>query len=62
MLTLTGTRKLLKRLWSEELGYDMVEYAMLLLFLALSSVAFLDQLADGFIAVLNMAQDNISGS
>jgi len=38
-------KHLMKRLWKEEKGQDLTEYALLLVLLSLAAVTFLDELA-----------------
>ena len=38
-------KQLMKRLWREEKGQDLTEYALLLVLLSLAAVTFLDDLA-----------------
>ena len=38
-------KHLMKRLWKEEKGQDLTEYALLLVLLSLAAVTFLDDLA-----------------
>jgi pilus assembly protein Flp/PilA len=53
-------RNLLVRLWKEEEGQDLTEYAMLLVLLALAASATLSALASAIKVVFNNAATNLS--
>jgi pilus assembly protein Flp/PilA len=52
--------KLLIRLWKEEEGQDLTEYALLLVLVSLAAVATLGTLASAIIAVFSNAAANLS--
>lgn len=53
-------KKLLARLWREEEGQDLTEYALLLVLLSLAAVAFLSPLADAVNSVFNNASSSLT--
>ena len=53
-------KHLIKRLWEEEKGQDLTEYALLLVLLSLAAVAFLTPLADAINNVFNNAAGNLT--
>jgi Flp pilus assembly pilin Flp len=53
-------RALLHRLWHEEEGQDLTEYALLLVLLSLAAVAFLGALAGAINNVFSNAAANLS--
>ena len=53
-------KNLMKRLWQEEQGQDLTEYALLLVLIALAAVSFLDNLASAINNVFSNAADNLS--
>ena len=55
-------KNLMKRLWQEEQGQDLTEYALLLVLIALAAVTFLDDLASAINNVFNNAAANLSGT
>jgi len=52
----------LGRLWQDDEGQDIVEYALLLVLLAFACVASMKTLASAFATVLNNAANNIAVS
>jgi len=52
--------KLARRLWHEESGQDLTEYALLLALIALTSVASMQALAQALSNVYGNAASNIS--
>ena len=54
-------KSLLKRLWKEESGQDLTEYALLLVLIALFSVAALQGLANAISNIYARAAANITG-
>jgi pilus assembly protein Flp/PilA len=55
-------RNLFVRLWREEEGQDLTEYALLLVLLALAAVTFLDDLATAINNVFSNAASNLTGT
>jgi Flp pilus assembly pilin Flp len=53
-------KHLMKRLWKEEKGQDLTEYALLLVLLSLAAVAFLSPLADAINSVFDNAAGNLT--
>jgi pilus assembly protein Flp/PilA len=53
-------KSLLKRLWSEEEGQDLVEYALLVALLALGAVAGMKGLATQINTAFNKVGNNLS--
>jgi Flp pilus assembly pilin Flp len=53
-------KHLMKRLWKEEKGQDLTEYALLLVLLSLAAVAFLTPLATAINNVFNNAAGNLT--
>ncbi len=53
-------KHLLKRLWQEEEGQDLVEYALLLVVISLASVAAMDRLADAISKKYGNASTSLS--
>ncbi len=51
---------LMKRLWQEERGQDLTEYALLLVLLSLAAVTFLDDLATGINNVFSNGAANLT--
>jgi pilus assembly protein Flp/PilA len=51
---------LLKRLWKEEQGQDLTEYALLLVLLTLAAIGSLGTLANAVNAVFNRAAGNLN--
>jgi len=54
--------KLLRRLWSEEEGQDLTEYALLLVLLTLAAVTSLSALATAINGVFQSAVANLTTS
>jgi pilus assembly protein Flp/PilA len=54
-------KNLLKRLWKEESGQDLTEYALLLVLIALVSIAALQGLANGISDIYSKTAANIAG-
>jgi pilus assembly protein Flp/PilA len=52
--------QLLLRLWKEEEGQDLTEYALLLVLLSLAAVASLGTLASAINSVFNQASTNLA--
>jgi pilus assembly protein Flp/PilA len=55
-------KTLLSRLWKEEEGQDLTEYALLLVLIALASMAALGPLAGAINNVFNKAATNLNSS
>ncbi len=55
-------RQVLRRLWYEEEGQDLTEYALVIVLIALASVAAMNSLANGIQNVFNTAANNLSVS
>ena len=53
-------KNLLKRLWKEEEGQDLVEYALLLVLLSLAAIGSLGALATAINGVFNKASANLN--
>jgi len=53
-------KNLLMRLWREEEGQDLTEYALLLVLLSLAAVVFLGPLATAINAVFSNAAANLT--
>lgn len=53
-------KHLVKRLWKEEEGQDLTEYALLLVLLSLAAVASLGSLASAINSVFNQAVTNLT--
>ena len=53
-------KNLLMRLWREEEGQDLTEYALLLVLLSLAAVLFLDELATAINTVFQNAAANLT--
>jgi pilus assembly protein Flp/PilA len=53
-------KRLLVRLWKEEEGQDLTEYALLLVLLSLAAIATLGTLADAINSVFNKAANNLT--
>lgn len=53
-------KNLLKRLWKEEEGQDMVEYGLLLTFIALLAAAALSPLGTAISKVFNNASTSLA--
>jgi pilus assembly protein Flp/PilA len=53
-------RNVLKRLWQEEEGQDLVEYGLLLVLVALGATVGMKTLADAINNVFNSAANNLS--
>jgi len=53
-------KNLLKRLWSEEEGQDLVEYALLLVLLSLAAIGALGGLATAINGVFSRAATNLT--
>lgn len=53
-------KDLMLRLWREEEGQDLTEYALLLVLIALAVAAILPAFAAALINVFNNAADNLS--
>jgi pilus assembly protein Flp/PilA len=53
-------RQLFIRLWKEEDGQDLTEYALLLVLLSLAAIATLGTLANAINSVFNKAADNLT--
>ena len=52
----------LLRLWKEEEGQDLTEYALLLVLLSLAAIATLGTLASAINSVFNQAATNLSAT
>jgi pilus assembly protein Flp/PilA len=55
-------KNLLMRLWKEDEGQDLTEYALLLVLLTLAAVASLGGLATAINSVFQKAASNLAGS
>jgi Flp pilus assembly pilin Flp len=55
-------KSILRRLWSEEKGQDLTEYALLLVLLSLAAVATLGSLASTIQNVFSNASSNLSAT
>ena len=55
-------KNLLKRLWKEEEGQDLVEYGLLIVLVALGAIAGMQKLANAINATFASAAANLSGS
>jgi pilus assembly protein Flp/PilA len=55
-------KNLLKRLWKEEEGQDLVEYGLLIVLVALGAIAGMKTLATAINATFASAAANLSGS
>jgi pilus assembly protein Flp/PilA len=53
-------KNLMVRLWKEEEGQDLTEYALLLVLLSLAAIATLGTLANAINSVFNKAASNLS--
>jgi len=53
-------KNLLKRLWKEEAGQDLVEYALLIALIALALVAAMQTLATAILNVFSSASTQLS--
>jgi len=53
-------KALLRRLWRDEDGQDLTEYALLLVLLSLAAVTFLDDLATAINNVFSNAAANLT--
>ena len=54
--------KLLSRLWAEEEGQDLTEYALLVVLLALAAIAGMNQLATVINTVFTSAGSNLTAN
>jgi Flp pilus assembly pilin Flp len=59
-LEVTVFAKLLKRLWQEQRGEDLTEYALLLVLLSLAAVSSLNTLANAINAAFSTAATNMA--
>jgi pilus assembly protein Flp/PilA len=55
-------KNLMIRLWKEEEGQDLTEYALLLVLLSLAAIATLGTLASAINSVFNKAAANLSAT
>jgi pilus assembly protein Flp/PilA len=55
-------KNLMIRLWKEEEGQDLTEYALLLVLLSLAAIATLGTLASAINSVFNKAAQNLSST
>jgi len=53
-------KKVLVRLWKEQEGQDLTEYALLLVLLSLAAIATLGTLASAINSVFNQASTNLT--
>jgi pilus assembly protein Flp/PilA len=53
-------RQVLKRLWKNEEGQDLTEYALLVVLIALAAITAMQGLANGIAQVFNNAAANIT--
>lgn len=54
-------RQVLKRLWKEDDGQDLTEYALLVVLIALAAITAMNTLANGIVSVFTNAASNIAG-
>jgi len=55
-------KTILIRLWREEAGQDLVEYALLVVLISLTATAAMGNLASGIVAAFNNAAANLGGA
>ena len=55
-------KSLLVRLWKDQEGQDLTEYALLLVMLSLAAIAFLGTLASAINSVFNQAATNLTAT
>jgi pilus assembly protein Flp/PilA len=55
-------KNLLKRLWQEEEGQDLVEYGLLLFLVALAAIASMKSLASAVSGVFNSAATSLTSA
>jgi Flp pilus assembly pilin Flp len=55
-----GMRAFFSRLWQEEAGQDLTEYALLMVLIALASIAAMNSLAQAISNVYSNAATNLS--
>ncbi len=55
-------KKLSRRLWQEESGQDLTEYALLLVLIALTATAAMNGLASAIATAYNNAATNLTGA
>lgn len=55
-------RELFSRLWNEQDGQDLTEYALLIVFVALSATAAVGTLAGAVSAVFSRAAENLTNA
>ena len=55
-------KNVLKRLWKEEEGQDLTEYALLLVLLSLAAIGSLGTLANAINKVFSTASQNLSSN
>ncbi len=55
-------KKLARRLWQEESGQDLTEYALLLVLIALTATAAMQGLATAISTAYNNAATNLTGA
>jgi pilus assembly protein Flp/PilA len=55
-------KNLMVRLWKDEEGQDLTEYALLLVLLSLAAIATLGTLASAINSVFNQAAGNLSAT
>lgn len=55
-------KSLLKRLWKEEEGQDLVEYGLLLFLIALTAIASMNTLASGLSAIFTSAATSLTST
>ena len=60
LLEATKMRKLIRRLWREETGQDLTEYALLMVLIALSSIVAMQGLAQAISNVYGNSASNLS--
>ena len=53
---------ILKNLWKDESGQDLVEYALLVVLISLTATAAMGNLASGITAAFNNAATNLGGT
>lgn len=58
----TLMKSLMVRLWTEEEGQDLTEYALLLVLLSLAAIATLGTLASAINSVFNQAAGNLAST
>lgn len=55
-------RRVLKRLWKEQDGQDLTEYALLVVLIALAAITAMQTLATGIVSVFTNAAANLTST